>query len=91
MATRLRGSTLSLDDFETTELVELAYEADRDSAKLYLKKTHEKFIPTQSQIDEETVTTEDGPASATVHNAREAMGAVPGKPTHAETESQPTP
>jgi hypothetical protein len=34
---------------------QLAYEADRDSAKTYLKKTHAKFIPNPDEVvkDEE--------------------------------------
>ena len=43
---------------------QLAYEADQDTSKAYLREKHEKFIPTQAQIDGKAPNVEGEPAAA---------------------------
>lgn len=69
---------------------QLAYEADRDSSKQYLKKAHEKFIPSQSQMDQDADKTEDAPTQVAGHYAGEEMGTLPQQQSGAEPELPPT-
>jgi hypothetical protein len=46
---------------------QLSYEADRDSAKKYLRKTHAKFIPEQDQHPDETEEPPPYEAGGSVH------------------------
>jgi hypothetical protein len=60
---------------------QLAYEADRDSAKAYLKEKHEKFIPTQAQLDGKQAkavepTTTAVPSEAVAHVAAKEPAAA---------------
>jgi hypothetical protein len=69
---------------------QLEYEADRDSARSYLKKTHEKFIPTkvQPEVDAKPAAGEPAEASRVVHYEGEVLGS---KPVPGEEQAEPPP